>query len=248
MILIVGNTHDDILYFESIMSNRKNERIFEKYDICLGTIFNQEVCLVHNVYTSYVSSAVVTYLINKYFVILTFVVGKCISFTNDLKISDIVISKQLYLADVDQVENAGTKLGQIPGFPQVFDVQSDVIEYLCKAFDKRTFSQYRLATLISSSVSYTDEDQLNEIKANSSLFGEHERVVLDSLSGGVAVACSLYNIPFISVEIVGRHTQESSSAKTYAKVLQNYISVGKAIVTCIGDIGRNDVIGAEGGE
>lgn len=245
MILIIGNTHDDVLYFESVMTNRKNERILGKYDIVTGSIYNQEVLLVHNVYTSYVSSALISYLISKYFVILVFVVGKCVAFTKDLKLGEILVGKQMYLSDVDQIDNAETKFGQIPGFPTKIETQSDIIGYLTNALDKRTFAHYAVGTIISSNVSYTNKEQFLGIDDDKSMFGENERIGLDSISGGVAIACNLFKVPFICVEVVGKHLGEATSVKNYSTVLNSYIGVGKAIVTCIGDIGRNEVIGVE---
>ena len=63
MILIVGSQHDDILYFESVMSNKKTELILGQYTGTVGTIFNQGVVLVDQIKTNYVSSALILHLI-----------------------------------------------------------------------------------------------------------------------------------------------------------------------------------------
>lgn len=49
MILIIGQTHDDILYFENIMHNKENEELFNTIPLITGTIYNQDVCLAYNV-------------------------------------------------------------------------------------------------------------------------------------------------------------------------------------------------------
>ena len=56
MIMIIGSQHDDILYFESIMSNKRVETVLDKYKVTIGTIFNQSVILVDQVKTNYISS------------------------------------------------------------------------------------------------------------------------------------------------------------------------------------------------
>ena len=61
MIVILGSTHDDVLYFESVMTNRRDETLFDIYKLEYGTIFNQDVVLVYDVYTSYVSGIVTDY-------------------------------------------------------------------------------------------------------------------------------------------------------------------------------------------
>ena len=85
MILILGSHHDDILYFESVMSNKRTETVLDKYKVTIGTIFNQSVVLADGVETNYLSSALTLYLIEKYFVFLVFVVGKCVAYTHDIK-------------------------------------------------------------------------------------------------------------------------------------------------------------------
>ena len=49
MILIIGSHHDDILYFESVMSNKRTETVLDKYVVTIGTIFNQSVVLLDGV-------------------------------------------------------------------------------------------------------------------------------------------------------------------------------------------------------
>ena len=70
MIMIVGSQHDDILYFESVITNKREETVLGKFKVTIGTIFNQAVLLVDQMKTNYLSSALTLYLIEKYFVIL----------------------------------------------------------------------------------------------------------------------------------------------------------------------------------
>ena len=65
MILILGSTHDDILYYESVMTERHEETIFGAYTIQIGKIYNQEVVLAYDIYTSYMSSLISNYIIEK---------------------------------------------------------------------------------------------------------------------------------------------------------------------------------------
>ena len=46
MIVIVGASHDDILYFDSVLTNRNEEIILNKYPITRGMMFNQEIVVV----------------------------------------------------------------------------------------------------------------------------------------------------------------------------------------------------------
>ena len=245
MILIVGSQHDDILYFESVMSNKKQEMILGQYPVTIGTIFNQGVVLVDQVKTNYVSSALVLHLIEKYFIFLIFNVGRCIAYTHDIKPLEIAISKRIVAGDVDQVNEDNVKYAQIPGFEQVFVTQDDIIGYLSDAFEKRTYSKVKISNYISTSVEYHRPEQVNHLKECEHLLGFANNVVFDSNSAGLALAASLKKIAFISVKVVERYIDGTKDINTYLKALKEYTNIGKAVVTCIGDIGHNEVI--EGG-
>ena len=248
MILIVGNQHDDILYFESVMSNKRQETVLGKYQVTIGTIFNQGVVLVDQVITNYVSSALILYLIEKYFIFLIFNVGRCVAFSHDLKPLDIVVSKRVIAGDVDQVNEDNVKYGQIPGFEQQFVCQDDIIGYLTDAFEKRTYSTIKLANFVSTSVDYHRSNQVDHLKEGEHLLGFAENVVFDNNSGGIALTAELKKIAFISVKVVERYLDGSSNINTYLKALKEYTNIGKAVVTCIGDIGHNEVITEGGGK
>ena len=242
MILIVGNQHDDILYFESVMSNKKQEIVLGKYPITIGTIFNQSVILVDQVKTNYVSSALVLYLIEKYFVFLIFNVGRCVAFTHDIKPSEIAVSKRVIAGDVDQINEDSVKFGQIPGFEQAFVCQDDIIGYLSAAFEQRTYSAIRISNYVSTSVDYHRASQVDHLKECEHLLGFNNNVVFDNNSAGLALAADLKKVAFVSVKVVERYIDGPKNINTYLKALKEYTNIGKAIVTCIGDIGRNEVI------
>ena len=248
MILIVGSQHDDILYFESVMSNKKQELILGQYTVTIGTIFNQGVVLVDQVKTNYVSSALILYLIEKYFIFLVFNVGRCVAYTHDIKPLEIAISKRVVAGDVDQVNEDNVKFAQIPGYEQVFVCQDDIIGYLTDAFEKRTYSKTKVSNYISTSVDYHRADQVNYLKECEHLLGFANNVVFDTNSAGLALACSLKKVAFVSVKVIERYIDGQKDINTYLKSLKEYTNIGKAVVTCIGDIGHNEVITEGGGK
>ena len=241
MIMIVGSQHDDILYFESVMSNKREETVLEKYKVTIGTIFNQSVILVDQVKTNYLSSSLILYLIEKYYVILVFNVGRCVAYTHDLKPGDIAISKRILAGDVDQVNEDNVKMGQIPGFEQIFVCQDDVISYLKGAFEKRTFSTYKTANFVSTSIDMHKEQQVANMVEFGHVFGFDTNVVFDNNTGGIALACSLSKVPFIAIKVIERYLENTADVNSYLKAMKEYVNIGKAIVTCIGDIGHNQI-------
>ena len=239
MIAILGSNHDDILYFESVASNKRKDTILKKYEIITGTIYNQEVIIVSGINTSILSSAITSYLFSKYYIDLLIVVGRCYALSKKFKLGDIVISNQVINIDVDQIDNNQVLLGQIPSLPQIFEVQTDIISYLQDGLNKRSYMTAKEVTVISAND--LSNANIARIAKEKTIF-DVENTVLDSVSGGVAINSYLYGVPFISIKTVEMVLGEKWDVENYIKVLDTYINMDKAVVAAIGDIGRNDVI------
>ena len=242
MIVIIGSTHDDILYFESVMTNKKEEKFLDSYPLIFGSIFNQEVVLSYDVYTSYISSLIVSYIIQKYFVVLVFVVGKCVAYSDDLNPGDIIVSKRVILGDVDQVREANVKLGQIPHMPRSLESSDEVIGYISSALEKRSFARFSVATIVSTNGIIDRGAKISQLSLNEYLLGHKNNVVFDCVSGGAFLSSTLYKIPVVAVKVCEKKIGDISTADGYISVLKQYSNVGRAVVTCMGDIGRNDII------
>ena len=153
MILIVGSNHDDVIYFQSALKDAKEEIILNKYRAYVGTILNQNVMVLQDVYTSYVSSALLTHIIEKYFVLMVFVVGTCFAQNKALKVGDIAISEMATFGDVDQIRMIkGTELGQIPGYPQLFYANKELIKNMEESLNSVGATNFTLCTFMNSSI------------------------------------------------------------------------------------------------
>ena len=90
MIVIIGETHDDILYFDSVLANKREETILGKYKISVGTIFSQDAIVASDLFTSSLSSAVLMHILDKYYVDLIISVGRCMYVGDNIKNGDII--------------------------------------------------------------------------------------------------------------------------------------------------------------
>ena len=68
MIVIVGDTQDDVLYFETVLANRREEVILNRFTLHIGTLFSQEVIVLSGMNTSILASSVLTYILNNYYI------------------------------------------------------------------------------------------------------------------------------------------------------------------------------------
>ena len=200
MIVIVGATHDDVLYFDNVLANKKEEVLLSRYKASRGTILNQDVLVVHELFSSILTSAVVTHILDKYYVDLVICVGKCISVSKEIKNGDIIISKTIIDANVDLSLFTDAILGQFPGFSREFVVQKDILTYLEKGINRRSYISHHHATILTSdNMSY---DMMEHLKNMKEVFGiTDDYIVIDHNSSGVALACTLKGIPYLSVKV-----------------------------------------------
>jgi len=246
MILIVGNNSDDILYFSSILKNQKQETFFKKYHALIGSIYNQPIMLLQDVYTTTLSAAVALHLVQKYSIFLIINVGKCYTLSDEIKNGYIAVSRHTTFGDVNQCEIPGNRLGQIPNCENGFESSSEILKALNETLIKRTNYQFFEATYISSNVTYNDVSELNDYMLGGRIFNEDiDKVVFDSEAAGLALAASLCDISFVAVKVVERHIGEKRTIKNYVKILNEYTDVGKAVVNAIGLIGQNDILREE---
>ena len=241
MIVILGETHDDILYFDSVLANRKQDEILGRYKISIGTIFSQDVLIVHDLFTSALSSAVTMYILEKYPVDLIIGVGRCVSVTKNIKNGNIVVSKKVIDVNVDLSMFENVAMAQIPGFSRDFDVQDDIIGYVCQGLERRIAIDYYRGIYLSTD-NMSDSMRNHLIDSRSMFAMENESLVIDQNSAGIAVACRLKETPFIIIKVAENNVDATSNLNTYSKVLSHYIDLGKAVVATINDIGRSDIL------
>ncbi|MCR5332770.1 MAG: hypothetical protein K6E11_01960 [Bacilli bacterium] len=243
MILIIGTNHDDVLYYESILSSPKEEVILDKYHALVGTIASQETMVLQDVYTSYLSGILATYIINHYFISLIINVGRCEAISDSLKVGDIVLSESIVFGDVDQIASLkGTTLGQIPGYPRSFAVPNNLTRNLYTSLEKIVDKRFVLATFVSSSFFRQSKERVGEISKDEYINSLNQNIVLDGESAGIALVSQLTHVPFIAVKVVEAKAGNYTSLEDYLLVLDEYAPLGKAVSNFIGEISRTDIL------
>lgn len=244
MIVIIGETHDDVLYFDSVLANKREEVILDKYKVSIGTIFSQDALIAYNLFSSSLSSAVIMHILDNYYVDLIINVGRCMAVSNRIKNGDIVVSKKVIDANVDLTMFSTVVAGQIPGFDRDFEVQDDVIEYISKGLERRISINYFLATYLS--CSNMSKAMVNHLIENKEIYSlSNDLIVVDQNTAGIAVACKLKSTPFISVKVAENDLSTANNLESYVNVLDKYIDLGKAVISMINDISRSDILEGE---
>ena len=247
MIIIVGDTHDDVLYFETVLANRKDRTLLDRFRVSTGTIFSQKVTVIRDMATSVLTGSVLMHLMDNEDVDLVIGVGKCISISDGLKHGDIALSSNIIDVNVDLSIFKDVGMSQIPGFSRDFLVQDDIFGYLADNIEKRpNIDYFRTSYLSTDNMSV---DMIDFLRNNKTLFAKaDEKFVIDHNSAGIALACNLKDVPFIMAKVIETGLDNSQNLKTYTQVLSRYIDLGKGIVSTINDIGRSDILEGEDDE
>ena len=241
MIVIIGETHDDILYFDSVLANRREETILGKYKISIGTIFSQDAIIAYDLYTSTLASSVLMHILDNNFVDLIISVGRCMSVSNKVKNGDIVVSTKVIDANVDLTMFEDVAMAQIPGFERDFAVQDDIIGYIEKGLQRRISINYHNAIYLSSN--NMSKEMCDILKERKEIFSiKNEPIVIDQNSAGVAIASKLKEVPFIVIKVAENNLAVANNLESYSEVLGKYIDLGKAVVSTINDISRSDIL------
>ncbi len=245
MILIIGSNHDDVLYYESLLKKTKEEVVLSKYHVLTGAISSREVMILQDIYTSFVSSTITSYLISHYFISIIICVGRCEIVKGSMRVGDIAVSDSLIFGDVDQIATIkGTELGQIPGYPRIFPVRLEMLNNMNKCLDNVTSRKHYNSTFISSSFFRQNKELIDDLSEDEYIQSLDQNIVLDGESAGVALACYLHDVPFISVKVAEANIGEYTTLDNYLSILSEYANLGKAIAAFIGEISRTDIVRA----
>ena len=198
--------------------------------------------LLKDVYTSYLSSLVVSYVIEKFMAILVISVGEVQSFSENLKVGDICIAKQAVIGDINISDVTNVAKGQLLDLPQAFLPSTDITNSISNVIEARTMKGAKHCTFVSTNFHPENIEQLNTVVENNRYLGIEGDVVLSSEIGGIAVASKLHNIPYAAVSVVGRQLGVPNNIENYVNVLDQYANVGSAVISVIGEIGRTDVV------
>ena len=243
MILLVGNHHDDVLYFESKLRNKKVEVLFDKFHFVTGTMFSQNIGILYGGYTNYLNALLVQHVISKNYTILVINVGKCTAVTNEYANGDMAICRRVYFGGVDMLGVENASIGQIPNLPPHFVSDPYVLNLITNSFNRiSSIDNAPISTFISLDKKVQNIEELQDISIGDMFFGTNKNIVIDNSAAGVALACYLHNIPFISAKVVEHKLGQKTSIESYVKLLKRYSDLGKAITSFIGEVSRNEVI------
>ncbi|MGM9873300.1 MAG: hypothetical protein ACI31G_00030 [Bacilli bacterium] len=241
MILILGNTHDDIIYFESALRDKKEEKVFNTYPLVRGTIFNQKIIILYDIYGTSLLSSVLSYVVSKEYINLIINVGKCFALTDDLAFNTVTYTKSTYMYGLNYSKEKKVKTNECPSIPYRIDIDPSLTETFLSCFNKLSFKDLHLVSEINVE---SEEDKKKLLKENKDniIDGLSSSLICDSTVGAVSIISTLYSIPFISIKVVEGKLNENIDVNKYLEILKTFITVGKATIASIGEISTEHII------
>jgi len=205
MILIIGTTQDDIIYYKNRMRVREEGKINKDIPYFIGKMANKDVCLTFTGFSNISSGIVTSYMLAKFKPYIVIITGAASSLNSKAKQSDLFIAEKIYLGDVDLTSfNDELKFGQIKNLPPFYSSDDDYIKMI-ETINSKTENRHLLrGPLISTNTFYND--QKTALKVLKDKFGNIESMTaFDTEAGGIATACNMYDVPWLLLKVVNYH-------------------------------------------
>lgn len=228
MIAFIGTTEDDILYFKTKMVLQKEETVFDSIHVYIGVLAKKDICVVATGYSLEVSACITTAILDKYDPYLVFNIGSVHSFEKQLKQGDIFLAERVYMADIDLTPVGRLNYGEVPELPPFYISENSLLNEI--ESQSVTISNKYLVrgSLLCSNKFFTKSEEIEPLMKEHFL-NSGNLIATDTESGGVALACSLKNVPYVCLKSVSYEMDQESQ-------LINHIRKGLEVQPIIGKI------------
>ena len=187
---------------EEKMTNKTNETIYN-LPFIIGKIGNVECILVQSGVGKVNAARTTQILIEKYKPEAVVNVGVGGSINPELKIGDVVISRQVFQHDFD-ITAFEHKKGYVPEVGDYIECDKNLVNSFYNVIQNLKDEEYqtKIGILASGDQFYTDEEKMNEIRT------EFKADIVDMECSAIAQVAYLDNIPFIGIRSVSDGMEE----------------------------------------
>jgi adenosylhomocysteine nucleosidase len=199
MIGIIGAMEEEVILLRSLMENKRAESA-GNFEFLRGTLEGREIVLLRCGIGKVQAAAGCAILVDRFRPVLVFNTGSAGGIDRSLSFGDVIIANGLLYHDVD-VTAFNYAPGQIPGQPQIFAVDGDLILKAEKAVDELKAekslpeSLNHVRGLIGSGDAFVcDPVHIEELKKT---FPKLRAVEMEGAA--IAHTCTLFNVPFLII-------------------------------------------------
>lgn len=201
MILILGTTPDDIIYFQNRMKLEKSGSIRGIHPYYVGRFADKDICVTFTGNSSLMSATITSYMITKFDPYVVFAVGTVYSASDGLKQGDYFIAERVYLGDVDYSAFEDLQFSQVIHMSNYYTSEDSYIKHLERLNSTAGNLTIMRGPLISMNRFFVDRKQAQKVidRQESYLGG---RTAFDTEMGGIVASCRFYEVPWILLKAV----------------------------------------------
>ncbi|RUT80190.1 5'-methylthioadenosine/adenosylhomocysteine nucleosidase [Ancylomarina longa] len=192
---IIGAMEIEVVRLRELLSNRAEQQK-GGFVFYTGNLKGVDVVLLQSgigKVNAAIGAAILIDTFQPDFVINTGAAG---GFPSDLKVGDIVISQKVLHHDMDCTV-FGYKAGQVPGMPEHFDANAQLIELADKSIHRLTNLQTKIGTILTGDQFMNDPKATQRIKK---MFPDADAVEMEGAA--IAQTCYQFHIPFVIIRSI----------------------------------------------
>lgn len=210
---VIGAMKEEVEILKEWMDISKTESIAHT-DVYIGTLDGpQRIVLVESGIGKVNATLITSLLIDRYDVDLIVNTGVAGALSNELDVTDMVVSTSVVHHDVDAME-FGYRFGQVPGMPAAYGADEKLVEAAMTILD-RNKSIKCFSGLIASGDSFiADSSQKSSIIVNFS-----GALAVDMESASIAQTCYQFDVPFIIIRSISDKADQTADM-TYEEFLK----------------------------
>lgn len=205
MILIIGTTKDDIIYYKNRMRVKEEGKINAVFPYYVGKLANKDVCLTYTGFSNISSGIITSFMISKFRPYIVIITGAASTLNSKVEQADLFIAEKIYLGDIDLTSyDDEVKYGQIKNLPPFYSSDEDYIRMI-ETINSKTENRHLLrGPLISTNAFYNDAKLATKVIKDK--FGNIESMTaFDTEAGGIATTCVIYGVPWLLLKVISYH-------------------------------------------
>ncbi|SDL22791.1 adenosylhomocysteine nucleosidase [Lacicoccus qingdaonensis] len=181
--------------------------------VYIGTLGSHPIVLVESGIGKVNATLITSLLIDRYDVRMIVNTGVAGALSNELDVTDMVVSTSVVHHDVDAME-FGYVFGQVPGMPALYDADDKLVDTAVKVLEKNKTVQGFKGLVASGDSFIADSTQ------KSSIIGSFpEALAVDMESASIAQTCHQFNVPFIILRSISDKADQAADM-TYEEFLK----------------------------
>lgn len=201
MILLLGTTPDDILYYKNRMRITKRGTISNSHPYFIGTFAGKEISLTYTGNSNLMSATIASVMIKEFEPYLVIAIGSLYSASPKLKQGDLFIAERLYMGDVDYSSFEDLYFSQALHMSSYYTTDDQYLKYL-----EILNSQSHNLRLVRGPVISMNRFYVNMADAQKVIDRQQNYLggatAFDTEAGGIVAACNFYQVPWLLLKAV----------------------------------------------